>query len=102
MASSWSGKILYRIVTVLTSPVFLAIILTLAVFSFSPKYSKYSLTKVNSGISDKPDCLEYCFDFNNDGKYEKIVLFNSKHDKAAVKILDREEVSIQVKWNFIS
>ncbi|MBM3437022.1 MAG: hypothetical protein FJY07_12495, partial [Bacteroidetes bacterium] len=89
-------RIKENLIGFLISPWFLALPVAVVIILFLPRVEKYKVELVKKSIATKIDAYTTFFDLDNDGYSEKIVLFNSQRDEAAIKVLDTADVI--VKW----
>lgn len=79
-----------RLITVFISPWFLALPVAIVIIYFLPEIERFKAEIVRNSITDKVNCNEVYYDLNADGISEKIILFNSQKNEAAVKIVDHD------------
>lgn len=90
LTNGWKEKL----VNVLISPYILALPVAAIIIYFIPKIERFKADIVKTGISDKVNCYEIFYDLDTDGFSEKIILFNSQKNEAAIKIIDHTDAMI--------
>ena len=83
---------------ILTSPLFLSIVLTTVLFiALPPLFLKYKIDLIKKIKTGGTSPIEYC-DLNNDGFSEKITIVKSYSNRTGIIVLDKGEVIDH--WNF--
>lgn len=85
------GKSFTLVLRILTSPVTVAYIITLAAIPFiNPNFPQYQAKVTSSGLVEKRDGMINYFDINCDGKSEQFLSFINHQGKPTYKITDQD------------